>query len=88
MAIALGHRNGLGYPAPIIGTPDGEAGVLENVRLSAVNYSFILLSMSCGGDRYICHLSFDDPNFCREICELLKHHYGWLIRNIGELDVP
>src|SRR5262245_13921804 len=38
--------------------PDSEAGVLENVRLSAVNYSFILLTMSCGRDRYISHLSF------------------------------
>ena|SRR5436190_23745566 len=43
------------YPARTI-DPDGEAGVLENVRLSAVNYSFILLTMSCGGDRYISHL--------------------------------
>ena len=68
--------------------PDGEAGVLEDVRLSAVNYSTILLTMSYAGGRYIAQLSFDDPNFCHEICELLKHHYGWLIRNIGELDVP
>jgi hypothetical protein len=32
--------------------------------VSAVNYSFILLTMSYCGDRYISHLSFDDPNFC------------------------
>jgi hypothetical protein len=68
--------------------PDGEAGMLEDVRLSAVNDSAILLTMSYGGGRYISQLTFDDPNFCHEICELLKHHYGWLIRNIGELDVP
>ena len=68
--------------------PDGEAGVLANIRLSAVKHSFIVLTMSCGGDCYISHLSFDDPNFCREICELLKHYYGWPIRKIGELDVP
>ena len=68
--------------------PDSEAGVLEHVRLSAVNDSVILLTMSYGGGRYISQLSFDDPNFCHEICELLKHHYGWLIKNIGELDVP
>ena len=50
--------------------------------------SSILLTMSCGGDRYISHLSFDDPNFCHEICELLKHYYGWPIKKIAELDVP
>ncbi len=67
--------------------PDGEAGMLEDVRLSAVNDSAILLTMSYGGGRYIAQLSFDDPNFCREICELLKHYYGWPIKKIGELDV-
>ena len=25
----------------------------------------------------ISYLSFDDPNFCREIYELLRHQYGW-----------
>jgi hypothetical protein len=68
--------------------PNGEAGVLENVKLSAVKTSTIFITMSCGGDRYISHLSFDDPNFCREICELLKHYYRWPIKKIGELDVP
>jgi hypothetical protein len=39
--------------------PDSEAGVLENVRLSTVNNSAILLTMSYGGGCYISQLSFD-----------------------------
>jgi hypothetical protein len=68
--------------------PDGEAGVLVKVKLSAVKTSAIFLTMSFNGGRYVSHLSFDDSNFCREICELLKHYYGWPIKKIGELNVP
>jgi len=42
--------------------PQGEAGVLENVRLSAVNENALFLSMSYGGGRYIAELIFDDSN--------------------------
>ena len=43
--------------------PEAEAGVLENVRLSAVNEKTLFLSMSYGGGRYIAQLTFDDSNF-------------------------
>jgi hypothetical protein len=38
--------------------------------------------------RYVPTLMFDDEEFCWQVCELLKRHYGWLIKMIGELDVP
>jgi hypothetical protein len=68
--------------------PDGEAGVLENVSLSVVNDHILFLTMSYGGGRYVATLTFDSKDFCRQVCELLKHHYGWLIGSIAELDVP
>ena len=68
--------------------PEGEAGILENVRLSAVNEKALFLSMSYGGSRYVAQLTFDDSNFCRELCEWLKQYYGWRVKLIADLDVP
>jgi len=68
--------------------PDGEAGVLENVRVSAINDQNLFLTMSYGGGRYIATLMFDHPDFCQQACEMLKHHRGWLIKMIGELAIP
>jgi hypothetical protein len=68
--------------------PDGDAGVLENVRLSAVNDNQLYLTMSYGGGRYVTSLIVDDPNFCQQVFKLLKEHYGWLIKIIGELEIP
>jgi hypothetical protein len=66
--------------------PDANAGVLENVRLSAVNSCAILVSVSCSSGRYISYVLFDDANFCHQICELLKRHFGSPVSTIGELD--
>ena len=38
--------------------PDGEAGVLENARLSAVDNHTLFLTISYGGGRYMAILFF------------------------------
>ena len=67
--------------------PEGEAGVLENVRLSAVNDHFLFLTMSYGGDRYVAELSFDDSRFCQRVFDLLEQHYSSSIKAIGNLEI-
>jgi hypothetical protein len=44
--------------------------------------------ISHGGDFYIGRLNFDDPNFCRQVCELLTAHYGRPLAEIGAMDIP
>jgi len=67
--------------------PDGEAGLLENVRRSAINDNILFLTMSYGGGRYFAHLSFDDPRFSERVCEPLKFRYGRPINMIGKVDI-
>jgi len=43
--------------------------------------------MSYGGSRYVARLTFDDSNFCRELCEWLKQYYGWRVKLIADLNV-
>ena len=44
--------------------PVGEAGVLENARMSSVNRTAMFLTMSYVGSFYVSRLYFDHPEFC------------------------
>ena len=67
--------------------PDGEAGVLENARMSSVNQTAMFLTMSHVGGFYVSRLYFDDAEFCERICNLLKHNFGSSMRTIGDLEI-
>jgi hypothetical protein len=68
--------------------PTGEIGVLEQVKLSVIDPSTCFIMMSQDGNYYIGRLTFDDQEFCHQVCELLKGHYGHLLVDIGALDIP
>ena len=71
------------------GTPlKGEVGTLEQVRLSAINHSTCFLTVAYQGETYLGTLSLDDALFCRQISDLLRHHCGESLKDIGSLDVP
>jgi hypothetical protein len=68
--------------------PSREIGVLEQVKRSSVNPATCFLMISHGGDFYIGRLNFDDPNFCRQVSDLLTAHYGRSLAEIGAIDIP
>jgi hypothetical protein len=45
------------------------------------------LVIECNEQRFITSLMFDDPMFCEEIYEFLRHQCGNTIEEIGELDL-
>ena len=68
--------------------PEGEIGVLENVRQSIVNPNTCLfITMIHHGSTYLGRLNFDDEEFCRRIFELLKANYGRSLTEIGSIDI-
>jgi hypothetical protein len=68
--------------------PAGEIGVLEQVKASSIDSGTCFIMMSHDGNYYIGRLTFDDQEFCRQVCDLLKNHYGRLLVDIGALDIP
>ena len=69
--------------------PNGEVGVLENVRRSIVSPDKCLfITMIHHGSIYLGRLNFDDEDFCRQIFELLKANYGRSLIEIGSIDIP
>jgi len=68
--------------------PTNEIGVLEQVKRSSVHPSTCFLMISHGGDFYTGRLNFDDPSFCRQVCELLTAHCGRSLVEIGAIDIP
>ena len=67
--------------------PAGEAGVLENARMSSVNRTAMFLTMSHVGSFYVSRLYFDHPEFCERICNLLKQNFGSSLQKIGALEI-
>lgn len=67
--------------------PVGEVGVLEEVHRSKVGRDTLFLLMEYDANRYMGTLVFDDEGFCEKVCELLSHHCGKSIQDIGELDI-
>jgi len=65
--------------------PEGEIGVLENVRQSIVNPDRCLfITMIHHGSHYLGRLNFDQEEFCYQ----LKTNYGCYITEIGSMDIP
>jgi hypothetical protein len=65
----------------------GEFGILIGARLSTVDDDRCFLTMEYAATRYITCLWFDDPEFCRDLVDLLKKHSGEAIGQIAELEI-
>jgi hypothetical protein len=68
--------------------PIGEIGVLEKIQRSTVDLNACYLTMKHRGASYVGRLHFDREGYCELICEVLPHHYGQSLQQIGELDIP
>ncbi len=69
--------------------PEGEIGVLENVRQSIVNPDRCLfITMIHHGSTYLGRLNFNHEEFCGQIFELLKANCGRSLTEIGSIDIP
>lgn len=82
------HARGDGLAPPVV----GEAGVLTEVAMShpsAHNVSppQLFLFMENHGHRYLAAVLVSDETFCRQLCMLLKNHYGRTLAEIGSLDL-
>jgi hypothetical protein len=68
--------------------PEGEVGILDNVRQSIVRPDgSLFLTIKHNGSVYLGRLNFDDEEFCRQIFELLKANCGRSLTEIGSLDI-
>src|SRR5262245_2946156 len=67
--------------------PMGEVGSLEDVVMSNIITDKIFLFILYRGYRYMGAITFDDPQFCRQLFELLKLNRGLSIKAIGDLDL-
>ena len=66
----------------------GEIGTLEQVILSKIEpYNRCHLVIEYRRVKYVGTLVFDDAMFCRQLCELLQHHLGKSVKEIGDIDV-
>ena len=68
--------------------PEGEIGLLEDVRQSTIDANACFLTMNHADASYVGRLHFDHQGFCQQLCELLQLHYGRPIEEIGGLDIP
>ena len=68
--------------------PEGEVGILDNVRRSIVRPdSCLFITIRHNGSLYLGRLAFNDEEFCRQIFELLKANCGRSLTEIGSLDI-
>jgi hypothetical protein len=69
--------------------PEGEVGILDNVRQSIVRPdSSLFLTIKHNGSVYIGRLTFDNQEFCHQMFELLMAKRGRSIKEIGQIDIP
>jgi hypothetical protein len=64
-----------------------EIGTLTHVRINDLSDCRIVLRMYDGKTEYLGHLMFDDHEFCLRVYDLLKHHVGKPVKDIGEIDL-
>lgn len=68
--------------------PKGEVGILTSVMLSQVRpMDRFFLFIEHEGSHYIGCLLFDDPDFCRQVAEVLKFCCNRPMAEIGSLDL-
>jgi len=67
--------------------PVGEVGTLQDVVRSHIIDNKIFLFIESDGFRYMGFITFDDPGFYNKIYRLLKHHVGWPIKEIGDIEL-
>ena len=68
--------------------PEGEVGILDNVRRSIVRPdSSLFMTIKHNGSVYLGRLTFKHEEFCRQIFELLKANCGRSLSEIGSLDI-
>lgn len=64
----------------------GEVGILNDIRLSTMTGSRIIV-MEHLGTSYFGELSFDDDALCRRVVDFLNSHCGKSIAQIANLDI-
>jgi len=84
----FGRRIGNGYSEQTIATPVGEIGLLEEVQRSNIDPNACFLTMNHAGASYVGRLHFDREGCCGLLCDLLPHHYGQSLQEIGEMIFP
>ena len=67
--------------------PEGEVGTLEDVTMNEVIGNKIFLFVMYLGYRYMGVMTFDDPEFCQFLHDVLKLNRGLSIKRIGDLDL-
>ena len=68
--------------------PEGEVGILDNVRRSIVRPdSSLFMTIKHNGSVYLGRLTFNHEEFCRQVFELLKANCGRSLTEIGSLDI-
>jgi hypothetical protein len=70
--------------------PQGEVGILTRVETAVENAiaPHCVLVIHYNDQDYLGSLSFDDEEFLKIVCEVLKGHTGRSISAIGNLDIP
>ena len=71
---------------PANARPKGEIGTLRDIWQSTINPDTCFISIVYDESTYLGLLLFDDPNFCRRVCESLKAKCGQSVQEIGGLD--
>jgi hypothetical protein len=67
--------------------PVGEVGTLKNVRKNLEIDRCLFVFIEHNGLEYAAIMYFDEPGFCRDIYRVLTGRIGWLIEEIGDLDL-
>lgn len=62
-------------------------GVLTQARMNNLNDPKIVLRMNDGAIDWLSILVFDDQQFCLRVHEILMHHVGKLVSEIGNLEL-
>ena len=68
--------------------PKGEVGILKEVFMTDNSDCELLMTIEFEGQRYFGGLEFEDPWFCSQVYNLLQHHFGRTIEDVGDLELP
>lgn len=68
-------------------TVRGEVGILRHVHFTRLPANKCYLMIEHEDDNFVGTLIFSDRWFCAQIAEILQHHIGQTIKQIGDLDI-
>ena len=68
-------------------TLKGEVGILKHVIREDQLPTKCFLVIEYGNEAYMGCVIFDDATFCEQIHDLLQHHHGRSMKEIGDLSL-